>query len=219
MNPKLIEGWLRSKAGIEDTEEIRVALLRTMGEQGVDVDPSMTFAELEDASQKVAGANKTQGLKRGEHGLYIEARQIKAAMRESVNILFAGHPEYGRMGPTRKGAKAYFVERAFVAPLQIWLDRTEPDGVETIIGHVTGPQGPRSTIGYVEYVQRPRITFDVLVTNDAIPAEWWPNIWNHMEENGIGALRSQSHGTFDIIAWDRVALTSSVEEPSSVAAD
>lgn len=212
-DPKLIEGWLRAKAGITDTEEIRMVLLRTLAEQGADVSPEMTYEEVEAAAEKIAGSKETTGFKRGEHGLYIEARQVKAALKESTNILFAGQ----RVGPTKKGPRSYLAENVFVAPDQIWLDRTEPDGIEMVIGHVSGPQGPRSTLGYHEYTLRSAIEFDVLVTHDVIPHDWWPELWTHMEENAIGALRSQGYGKFDILAWNRVELTSNA--PMALAAD
>jgi hypothetical protein len=81
-----------------------------------------------------------------------------------------------------------------------------------MIGHVTGPDGPRSTLGYYEYVRRGVIEFDVLVTRDSIKEEWWVDLWTHMEENGLGALRSQGYGKFDLLAWDQVDITSAVPE-------
>lgn len=202
-DPKLIEGWLRAKAGIEDVEEVRRAVLRTLAEQGADVREGMTYEEVEAAAEKIAGTKETTGFKRGEHGLYIESRQIKAALKETTNILYAGE----RVGPTKKGARNYLAERVFVSPDQIFLGRTEPDGIEMVVGHVVGPEGPRSTLGYHEYATRAEIEFDVLVTKDCIPPEWWPELWVHMQENGLGALRSQGYGKFDILAWDRVPVT------------
>src|SRR5215471_15353316 len=85
-DPKIIEGWLRSKAGITDTEEIRVALLRTMTELGAEVQPDMTFAELEAAADQLAGTRETNGFKTtADRGLYLESRQVKAALKESTN--------------------------------------------------------------------------------------------------------------------------------------
>jgi hypothetical protein len=207
-DPKLIEGWLRAKSGLaDDVDEIRVMLLRTMNEMGADVRPDMTFEELETASGKAAGVRETTGFKRGELGLYIEARQVKAALKESCNILFAGE----RVGPTKKGAKSFLAERVFVSPDELWLGRTEPDGIEMVVGHVSGPQGPRSTLGYHEYVRQAEITFDVLVTRDSIEQKWWPALWTHMEENGLGALRSQGYGRFDVLEWEAIDSTSSIK--------
>jgi hypothetical protein len=80
-DPKLIEGWLRAKAGISDVEEVRVALLRTLGELGAEVNPDMNYAEIEQAAEKVAGTKETSGFKRDpRYGLYLESRQLKAAL-------------------------------------------------------------------------------------------------------------------------------------------
>ena len=35
-DPQLIEGWLRARAGLDDGDEIRRAMLRTLAELGVD---------------------------------------------------------------------------------------------------------------------------------------------------------------------------------------
>lgn len=209
-DPKLIENWLRSRAGVNDGE-LRALMIRTMVEMGIEVDQSMTLEDLEKASTKIAAMKETTGFKREADGqLYIESRQIKAGLKETVNILFAGDKDWLKHpnNATRKGARSFVAERVFVSPDHILLGRGDPDGVEMIIGHVTGPQGPRSTLGYHEYVQNPTIEFDVLVARDCVPEEWWPDIWNHFEENGIGALRSQGHGRFDIVSWEPMPLTS-----------
>jgi hypothetical protein len=205
-DPKIIEGWLRAKAGITDAEEIRRALVRTMSELGAEVNPEMTYEELDAASEKVAGSRETNGFKIDDHGLYIEGRQVKAAFKESTNILYAGE----KWGATKKGPKGFLAERVFVAPDHLTLGRKEPDGIDMVIGQVTGPDGRRSTLGYYEYVRRSVIQLDVLVTRDSIKEEWWVDLWSHMEENGLGALRSQGYGKFDLLAWDQIDATSPV---------
>lgn len=207
-DPKLIEGWIRTKTGLIDNE-MKSLLIRTLNESGVEVREEMTPEEIDEAASKIAGLKETTGLKRDEYGLFVEERQVKAMLKECVNVLYAGE----RVGPTKKGAKAYFTERVFVNPDRIYLGIDEPSGIEMIIGHVSGPQGPRSTLGYHEYALRPTVTFDVLVARDLIEESWWPDIWRHAQENGFGALRSQGHGRFDLVEWDRIALT----EPSAVA--
>lgn len=206
-DPKLIEGWLRGKAGIDDAVEIRQALLRTMQELDPDLDlpADASFEDVVKASEKYAGVKQTCRFKRDENGLYIEGRQVKAAIKESVNILFAGD----RWGRTKKGPQSYTAERVFTEPNDaIYLGREEPDGVELVIGHVTGPQGKRSTLGYHEYAVEPRIEFDLLVTDDggpdALTPEQWVRVWIQAEHLGIGALRSQGYGTFDVEVWEHV---------------
>lgn len=202
-DPKIIEGWLRSKAGITDQEEVRRALLRTLLELGADVTPDMSYDELVVASEALAAIKQTQGFKRDANGLYIESRYIKAMLKECVNILYAGD----RWGKTKKGPRSFLAERVFPNPDHISLGRMEPDGVELFIGHTTGPKGPQSNITYVEYVTGTEIEFTLMVARDAIEVEHWPEIWVLAQENGIGALRSQGFGRFDIMQWEPVEVS------------
>jgi hypothetical protein len=73
-DPRLIEGWLRARAGLEDAQEVRQALLRTLAELGAEVRAGMSLDELVRASEAVAPARQTTGFKVGEHGLYVEGR-------------------------------------------------------------------------------------------------------------------------------------------------
>ena len=209
---KIIEGWLRSKAGITQERELREALVKTILDNGGDVNETMTYEQLSAAAEKLSLHRNTNGFKVDEHGLYIEGRYIKAAVKESTNILFAGGAGWG---PTRKGPKNYVAERVFVCPGydHISLGVMEPDGIDLFIGHVTGPSGPQSNLTHVEYVFQPRIQFDIMVTQDGVEAQNWPQIWVSMQEIGLGALRSQGFGRFDIEVFDR--LTSSVHVPAA----
>jgi len=157
-------------------------------------------ALIEAVAPAVAEEKQTNGFKLDESGLYLEARIIKSAIKENVNIRFASQ----RWGPTKKGPKSFAAERVFIDPARIYLDRAEPDGLELFLGHVSGPRGPQSTLTYYEYVEGPRISFEVSVEDDCIKPEWWAEIWQSMQRNGLGALRSQGHGQFDIVRWERV---------------
>jgi hypothetical protein len=218
-DPKMIEGWLRTKAGLTDAdEELRFAVVATLQELGADVTPEMTMDELIEISANIAEKRNTNGFKRDEEGgLYIESRQIKAGLKETINALFAG----GRWGPTKKGPKNFTVEHVFVHPHRIYLGRMEPDGVDLMIGHVTGAGGKRSTITYVENCKEPEITFEFLIDRraiDEISWETWGDIWNHMEENGFGAARAQGWGTCDLIAFDLVEGTPIDGDPQAKSA-
>jgi hypothetical protein len=199
-NPAIIEGWLRSKAGIEQQEEVRQAMLRTLLELGAEVHPSMTFDELEEASRHLAASKSTNGFKVDGDGLYLESRAVKAMLKESTNVLFAGE----RWGKTKKGPKSFLAERVFVNPDHVTLGIKEPSGVELFIGHTSGPQGRQSNLTYHEYVEVPELTFTIRVAEDAIARDQWALLWVHAQENGLGALRSQGFGRFDVTAWERV---------------
>lgn len=212
-DPKVIEGWLRAKAGIDDDLEVRKALLRTLQELDPDAtfDPDASFEELVAASERLASSLQTNGFKRDNtSGLYIESRQIKACIKESTNVMFAGE----RWGKTRKGPKSFVAERAFVNPDRIYLGRREPDGVDLVVGHIADRAGKRSTITYYEYVTQPEITFELLSAEDAVELDWWTRLWVHAQENGIGALRSQGYGRFDVVAWEQLGAYTPPPKPA-----
>ena len=214
-DPKIIEGWIRTKAMVTDDEELRQMALRTLRELGADVNEGMTYEEAVAAAEAMAFEKHTNGFKRDEKGLYLEGRQIKAMLKENVNIVMGGE----RKGATSKGAKGYAAERVFVVEDRVYLDRTEPDGVEVMIGHISGPQGPRATLTNVEYVTKPQITFTIKEMLEhrqskkdrdagierggaSLSDAEWRNIWLSAEENGLGAARSQSHGRFEVVKWE-----------------
>lgn len=200
-DPKIMEAWIRSQAGVEKQEEIRQMTLRTLTEMGADVDAGMTFEELEKASEEIAANKSTNAFKRDEGGLYVEDRQVKAMIKESVNILFADQ----RWGKTRKGPKNFTAERVFVEPPRIHLSTDEPDGVELVIGHITDKAGKRSTLAFHEYVENAVLEMRVEVLRDEVEDRNWSDIWLHAERNGLGALRSQSFGRFYVTRWERTA--------------
>jgi hypothetical protein len=206
-DPKVIENWLRSRAGIDSDQEIRQAMLRTLIELGVDVSPDMTYEEMVTASGELAAIKQTNGFKRNEHGLFIEDRQIKAMIKESTAILFPYQSGY-KWGRTGKAPRNFLAETVFVDPAQISLSKREPDGIELMMIHASGPKGQVNSLSYHEYVMKPELSFQVLVARDEIKNDDWPQIWVHAQENGFGASRSQSYGRFDVVKWDRVGTTS-----------
>lgn len=80
---------------------------------------------------------------------------------------------------------------------------TEPDDVETFIGHVSGPQGPRSNLTRVEVVSGATIHVDLQVLRDEIEHHHWPIIFLAGQENGLGAMRSQGYGRYDVVRFER----------------
>ncbi len=210
-NAKLIEAWLRSKLGTKFEQEIFNMAKRTMADQGLDVEDATTFEALEKVSEAIADERQSTGFKSDENGIYIEGRQVKAMFKESTNIVFEGEgwgkraKRSGGGDTNGKNAKSYLAERVFVNPDRIYLHMAEPSGVDTFIGHIIGPKGPQSTLAYYEYALQPHIEIEVLMLKTARDIEQnWGMIWKHAEENGLGAMRSQSFGRFDLASWDEV---------------
>lgn len=211
---KLIEGWLRTSGHVSDNaEEVREGIIKTLMEVGITgISDDMSYDDLVKASEKLAKEVKTTGFKVADGiGVYIEGRQIKAAIKENVNIQYAS----GRWGRTKKGPKNFVAERVFVVEDRVALGRAQPDGVDLVIGQIKGPQGPRSTVSYHEYVNRPTLTFHIMESKQikvgdakevpySLTRDQWAKVWASMQANGIGAMRSQGHGQFKITGWDEV---------------
>jgi hypothetical protein len=211
--PDVIEAWIRSKAGIEDEQEVRRMVVRTLQEQGVELPDipesanitDLTYDQVKKAAESIAGQQQTTGFKLNGDGIFIESRQIKAAIKEAVNIGFAGLPKKDLWGPTKKSPKGFTAERVFPDPSEIVLGREQPDGIEQVIGHIKDQHGSRSTLGYHEFALKPVISFTLKVLDDSIKPEWWARIWAIAELNGIGALRSQGYGRFKVTKWNRLS--------------
>lgn len=220
-NPKMIEGWLRTKAGIDQKDELVHMMLRTLRELDPtfdptpftkrDMDSAATLEALIDASSKIASEVNTNGFKRDENGLYIESRYIKSMLREAVAINFPASGDVtkeNKWGPTKKAAQGYFRERVFVDPFKLHLGVDEPTGILQWVGHVITAGKPQSIVAYVEYVERAEISFEVQVLKGSeidLTEDKWARLWSYAESNGIGAYRSQGFGTFDLVRWEKKA--------------
>ncbi len=210
--PQIIESWLRQRV-IGGDEEVRQMMIRTLDELGMDVDEGMTAEQLDELSKKVAKEQHSNTFRREipGGGLYLSNYQVKAMLRESVSILYPyNHPSgQGKMGPTKKAAKAFWAERVFVDEPRIFLGREEPDGMHLQIGHVSGPQGKKSTLTYYAYCEntadRPLTAmFTMSSMEDMIDLEMWQRVLVSAQSNGLGAVRSMSHGTFRVTGFDKL---------------
>jgi len=202
-DPKVIEGWIKTKMGLEAGDEMRAMVARTMIDLGHDLVDDATEEQLDAAIRDTVAEKSTNGFKRNAAGLFIEGRQIKAMLKENISIVYGK----ARFGPTMKGGKGFLAERVFVEEDAIQLGRSEADGVEMFIGHVSGPQGPRSTLTYYEYCERPEFSFTLASLQDCIKPDQWEAIFEQAEQNGLGALRSQGHGRFTLLAVEEIAAT------------
>jgi hypothetical protein len=217
-NPKLIEGWLRAKMGVSAEQEVKSLTLQTLRELGLEGElfdgDEVRFDTLAAASEAIAQKSNTTMFKRDPRGLYLESRAVKAMLKEAVAIMFPGSAAGGvemvgrakihKWGQTGKSPRSGTAEWVFVNPDHITLGVTGPSGIDLSIGHISGKDGPRSTLDYYEYVEHASISFEVLVLQDRVPPERWPEIWRYAQEMGLGAKRSQGFGRFDILGWDRL---------------
>ena len=192
---KVAESWLKTKLADKD-DLIREAVAKTMVDRGITA---------EEAAKEVDSLKHLNGFKRDEHGLYIEGRQLKAALKEAVNIAANagkittkgwGNPDNKNYA---KGIKAWFPEHVFVLEDRLPLGVAEPTGIVQRFVHT-----PRGTgIQYEEYVEDAKVSFTIVTDHD-FTADQWAMIWLTGEQQGIGASRSQGFGRYEVTTWERL---------------
>jgi hypothetical protein len=158
-------------------------------------DPDMPVAVEAD---EIAGL--TTGFRRDELGLYIEARQIKACLREAAQRLGIINAVRG----SRQVLQHDLVVRATDGTQKILLGRTVPDGTDMRPISVVTRQGPRTALKRFEYVTGATITFVVKILaggvgDGKIDEERLTDMLELAGDLGLGADRSQGEGTFTVV--------------------
>lgn len=184
-DPKVAEGWLRTKLATTD-ELIQQAVAEVMVERGVTADEAAAIVD----QQK-----HLNGFRRDDQGLYIEGRQLKAAIKEAANVRWPKE----RWGPSRKGTLSFFAEHVFVQEDRMHLGVTAPTGINQRFVHTWRGSG----IQYEEYVSDAKLNFTI-VTDYEFTQEQWAMLWLTGEQQGIGATRSQGYGRYAVTRWERV---------------
>ncbi len=192
-DPKKIEGWLRTKLGETKDDQIRELTAKTMIERGL---------EKEDALEEVMNLQHLNGFKRTPEGqLYVEGRQLKAAIKEAANIRWPKE----RWGPSKKGTRSFFAEHVFVAEtiLPIFDAEGNPVLKPTDINQRFVHTFRGSGIQYEEFVDGAIVNFTV-ETDYAFDLAELAHLWVTAEQNGFGASRSQGFGRFEVAKWETI---------------
>ena len=192
-NPKVAEGWIRTKLGEQADDVIQQQVAEVMAERKVSAD---------EAAKQVALNRHLNGFKRDEDTdeMFIEGRQLKAAIKEAVSCCVAvGKLPSRQWGLTNKGSKAFVAEHICVVEDELWLGTKEPTGIAQRFVHA--PMG--TGIQYEEYLDNAIIDFTV-ITDHLFPEEQWAMIFLTGQEQGIGATRSQGYGRYTVTKWDKV---------------
>jgi len=139
---------------------------------------------------------RVDGFKRDENGLYIQAYQIKAGLKQGANVIRRAIGFKGQL-------RARLRERVFITPEKIYLGVKEPSGTLVRALSSITPLGPRSYICESEYVERPEIEFKLWVLDDGIiEREHLEAIFNWLQEEGLGSDRSLDEGKFDVVEFE-----------------
>jgi len=208
-DPNVIEGWLRTKLGLDKAVEIQNQVMKIVDERGITP---------EEATAEVAKNRSLNGFLRArcrdcdevgplcpieQHQLYVSGRQLKAGLKEAANIAVASGKLPARgWGTTNKGLLSFFAEHFFVIEDELLLTDQretpvwEPTGVIQHFVHTRFG----SALQYQEYVNNARLKFTVMA-DYYLTDEEWMFIWTTQEFNGLGASRSQGYGRHKVIQW------------------
>lgn len=196
-DPRVAEGWLRSKLETSDAI-IRQMVADVMVERGVTV---------EEATKEVDTLKHLNGFKRNpdDKSLYIEGRQLKAALKEAASVaVAAGKLQARGWGRTNKGLLSFLAEHVMVVEETLPLlspetgsPITEPTGITQRFVHTFRGSG----IQYEEYVELADIEFTIRCDHP-FKQEEWGMIWLTGQEQGLGASRSQSYGRYTLTRWE-----------------
>lgn len=219
-DPKVAEGWIKSKVKDASKEEqIRRAVETLMMERGITEDEAV--AEL-NKHRNVNGFKRTlPNTKENPGQLFIEGRQVKAALKEAVSVALAagtlksgnktkgGADADSRWGKTGKGAISFAAEHIQVMTRQVllydeaWQPVTDHSYVKQ--SFPVNPITRQTGIQYTEIVEK--AWTKVIVTSDwDFTEEQWGVIWVTGNLQGLGASRSQDHGRYDVMEWKQVEL-------------
>jgi hypothetical protein len=199
-NPKVTEGWIRTKMADQSESLIRQAIIAAL--EARQVDPTAATPEdVDGAITDVVAERNLNGFGRmpGTGELFIEGRQVKAMLKEAVSIgIASGLLDNGKSwGKTKKMLKNFMVEHIFVEEERIGLGVTEPTGIDQRFIHTY--RG--AAIGLEEYVEEAKVSF-TLASDYEWPHMFWPTVFAIGGANGLGAARSQGYGRFEVIGWE-----------------
>jgi hypothetical protein len=203
-DPKVAEGWLKSKMGLDKEDIIAQAVAEVMAARGVTED---------EALKEVDKRRHLNGFKRDpQDGLYIEGRHLKAALKEAASVARAVDNLPARYGATKKGTLSFIAEHIVVLEDKLFVGQRSADTKK--IEAVLEPSGilqsfPRNPITrqtgiqYTEYVDDAVVGFTVISDYDFTQKEW-ATIWVTGGQQGIGASRSQGYGRYTVTQWDQI---------------
>jgi hypothetical protein len=188
-DPKVAEGWLKTKLADKD-DLIREMVAQTMVDRGVTADEA---AGIVDTNKHL------NGFKRNEHGLFIEGRQLKAAIKEAAGVARATEKLKTRWGSTNKGVLGFVAEHIMVVEDTLQLGVDQPSRV--LQSFPKNPRTGQTGIQYTEVIDEASFDFTIITDHKFADAEW-AMLWLTGEQQGIGASRSQGFGRYEVTRWE-----------------
>ena len=227
-NPNVLKSWIETKLkGQSRAQDVLLNHLRDMHPGAFASLDSLEGDELDAALSNLAGelGESSHGsiFKRDGPFPIIEGRQIKSMLKEASNVVLGKMKLGGYKTPSgeqahAKVAKGVIPETVFVPQSQVRL-YAEPELIKPApVAQETRPCQPRTeqdkyhgapsqntSLKLMEVAHNAYLTFDMRVLRGVAEAlePYWPHIFIHAQENGLGADRSQGSGRFTVIQFER----------------
>lgn len=188
-NPDLLKGWITATTEHDD---------------------ELSTQQEKDAREAILAPTEEKSWNgfRGhpELGLFLEARQVKALFKECATML--------RVTVKKRGSTQIFQHGFEIKgnpdASRVYLGKKAPDGYLEGPIHVQTAQGPRTAIKRVDYVEGADISFEIWVLHTEggekrhVGEEDLVRMLSFGQENGLGADRSQGHGKFSVVKFERI---------------
>lgn len=213
-NPRVAEGWIRSKLQTTD-QEIRDMVAQTMVARGIN--PESGDLDREQVIESVAALKSLNGFKRTDDGqLYIEGRQLKAALKEAVSVAVSAKKiEMKGWGETKKWLTKFLPEHVFVVEDKLLLEKPDrtpftfedlkpPSKIGGINQRFVTTRMSQRAIQYEEFVLGAEFDFTFVSDYDFSEKDI-AMLWLTGEMEGIGAARSAGFGRYTVTEWKRLA--------------
>jgi hypothetical protein len=182
------EAWARGQ-GVEEAPGFEQTLSEALAEE-----PDMPVT-----TEEVAGLET--GFRSDEEGIYVEARQVKAMLKEAAQRLGIIKTVRG----SRQVLQHDLIVRSADGGQKLHLGLAEPSGKDSRPISVVTRQGPRTAIRRFDYASQPTIRFVVRVLaggvgDGLVNEEKLRDMLEFGGELGLGADRSQGEGTFTVLS-------------------
>lgn len=192
-NTEVLEAYVQSKFGSDDTS------------------PTDTDLDLSEEVDK-----RSTHFRKTEQGIYIGGYQIKSMISEAASLLELTVKKRGSKQTLKEGLSVIGInendqltgDKVFFLP-----NRTKADGTYTHTGNVSTPQGNRSIIKSMEYIEQASIKFILNILENRMQDDnrgkklTTDNIKEclaHSRELGIGSHRKYDAGKFDVVKFEEV---------------
>lgn len=207
LDPEMIKTWLMAKVSKGELkmepQEIEELIRRTTEEVYVPEEGEGEEVTKEEVAKRKLKASWC-GFKSDANGLYLEARQVHALLKECANTL--------KLTREHIGLKQVLQHGTYVRPLRIYFRVPSKGELTTVKGVPDGTresmvQTPRYGTAFKrnDYVSNVRIEFYIYYADVGFLSDKdFKRMMVLAQENGLGANRAEGMGKFDIIELEKI---------------